>query len=89
MKLEATLKQYADLMHISAQCVETGLRVRHSVVVKKSAKMLTVRLVQAIYAGVVFTDLEVKEDREGVRYIACKVNVMGRYLSADLKKLGF
>ena len=47
------------------------------------------RLVRATEAGVVLYDIEVKTDVHGQTYVGCTSRVSGRYLNADLKRLGF
>lgn len=84
-KLVATTKQVADFLHIGAKCEKTGLVVAHSISVKKSHKKLVSRLIDAINAGVVFTNLHQLDSAR----LGANVEVMGRYLSSDLTKLGF
>ena len=50
---------------------------------------LAERLVKAIHAGVVFPDPKVKTDVYGKTYVEATCKVMGRYLNADLKRLGY
>lgn len=51
---------------------------------------LAARLMRAIDSGKAITGLRVATDIYGQQYLDCDaVKVMGRYLSADLKKLGF
>lgn len=47
------------------------------------------RLVRAIRAGVAVVDPEVRVDVRGVRYATGRQVVLGRRMSADLKRLGF
>lgn len=85
-KLEATTKQVTDQLQISARCVETGLELHQSIVLKKSLKKITARLLAAINDGVVFTNVR-KSD--GGTFILCSVNVSRQYLDSDLTRLGF
>lgn len=54
----------------------------------KDMKMAN-RLKAAIEAGVVFRDCQIKADVNGQTYVSNWCNVMGKYLNADLLKLGF
>lgn len=47
------------------------------------------RLVLAIMAGAVFEDPRVREDINGRTYVTGTAKVLGRYLNADLRKLGY
>lgn len=50
---------------------------------------LAVRLRQAVLAGVVLVDLEMKTDVEGNTYVEHRSKVMAKYANADLRKLGY
>lgn len=50
---------------------------------------LVARLVRAIEAGAVLPHPEVKTDMNGKTFVSTGVNVRGRCLNADLKRLGF
>jgi hypothetical protein len=50
---------------------------------------LAERLLAAVKAGKVFTNLRVAKDRHGKTYCAYDCAVIGRHLNADLKQLGF
>lgn len=56
---------------------------------RKRALALAARLVRAAEAGAVFTDHRVKRDVYGHTYVSARCRVMGKYLNADLKRLGF
>lgn len=65
-----------------------GVAFRASISTGKN-QALADRLAAAVDAGVVFTELEVATDVFNEKYVAHKTNVMGRYLNADLRRLGF
>lgn len=50
---------------------------------------LAERLVRAIDAGVVHVERTLARDINGATYVAARALVLGRYLNADLKRLGF
>lgn len=50
---------------------------------------LATRLKRAIDAQAVFTDPKIVNDVNGHTYVMAKCLVMGRYLNADLKRLGY
>lgn len=54
-------------------------------------RKLAERLVAATAAGVIFDldDVEILRDVEGSTYVSASSKVMGRYLNADLTRLGF
>lgn len=52
-------------------------------------KRLAERLAAATRAGVVHEDAYVKTDIYGKTYVTSRTTVMGKYLNADLKRLGF
>lgn len=47
------------------------------------------RLERAINAGAVFAHMEIRTDVYGHTYVSAKSRVMGRYVNADLKRLGY
>ncbi len=47
------------------------------------------RLVRAVNDGVVFTDIHVATDVNDHTYVAARSRVLGRYVNADLLKLGY
>jgi hypothetical protein len=47
------------------------------------------RLERAIVAGAVMLDPQVRRDTSGATYVQARSAVMGRYMNADLKRLGF
>lgn len=55
----------------------------------KTARQLVKRLVKAINAGVVYTNPKICKDLFGQTYVDAECRVVGRKLSADLKRLGF
>lgn len=57
----------------------------YSVRTKREAE----RLSAAIEAGVVFTDAKVRRNVYGETYVSARSHVMGKYLNADLRKLGY
>lgn len=52
-------------------------------------KALAARYIAAVMAGKVFSNASIGTDVNGKTYAVAKCNVMGRYLNADLKRLGF
>lgn len=50
---------------------------------------LAQRLTDAIWAGAVFYDPEVRTNAAGQTYVDAHSRVLGKYLNADLKRLGF
>jgi hypothetical protein len=52
-------------------------------------KRMARRLEAAIRAGVVYSRTEIRTDVDGNTYVAVTSRVLGRYLNADLKRLGF
>jgi len=50
---------------------------------------LAERLRNAIIAGVVFADPEIKIDKAGKTYVSARSTVLGRMINADLRRLGF
>ncbi len=52
-------------------------------------KALAARLEAALRSGVVYERTEVKEDVNGHTYVDTTAKVMGRYMNADLKRLGY
>lgn len=50
---------------------------------------LAERLARAINAGAIHTDPKVVQDINGKTYVQSGHKVMGRYLNADLRKLGY
>jgi hypothetical protein len=61
----------------------------YGMILSKTKRALAERLVRAIEAGVVISDLAIKTDVNGNTYVGSKSNVLGRTLNADLKRLGF
>lgn len=58
--------------------------------VSMSGKMkLAQRLVRAIDEGAVYTDPKVVKDVNGKTYVQAHCKVMGKYLNAALKRLGY
>lgn len=85
-KLVATTKQVCDELHISAKCENTGRALHNTIKVKKSHKALVKRVIDAINAGVLFTCVK----PIGETALIAHTNVLqGKYLAADLTKLGF
>ena len=56
---------------------------------KPSNMALANRYKRAIESGAAFCHVELTHDSKGKSYIHAVENVMGRYLNADLKKLGY
>lgn len=54
-----------------------------------SNKRLADRLARAINDGAVFYNPVIKSDVAGNTYVSADRRVMGRYLNADLKRLGY
>jgi hypothetical protein len=54
-----------------------------------SNEHLAARLERAILAGAVHSDVSVKTDVNGRTYVSATTHVVGRRMSADLKRLGF
>lgn len=52
-------------------------------------RRLANRLARALWAGVVYDEVEVLVDNAGKTYAHGHAKVMGRYLNSDLRKLGF
>jgi len=52
-------------------------------------KALAARYIAAVMAGKVFPEASIGTDVNGKTYAVATCKVMGRYLNADLKKLGF
>ncbi len=50
---------------------------------------LAQRLKAAIEAGKVYTNLHIKTDINGKTYVGYDCTVTGRYMNADLKRMGF
>jgi hypothetical protein len=63
------------------ECISFGLKLTHG--------KLAQRLASAIDAGKIFTNPSIKTDVNGKTYVDARSTVMGRYLNADLKRLGF
>lgn len=55
----------------------------------KKTLALASRLINALRAGMVFEPYEVKRDVYGRTYISAMTKIRGRYLNADLRRLGF
>jgi len=58
-------------------------------IVDPKNKKLIKRLMTAIEAGVVYTNLKIKKDVYNKTYVSGEIQVGGRKLNADLKRLGF
>lgn len=56
---------------------------------KASHEKLAERLVKAVNAGKAFRNAEVKTDVNGASYVAATMQVFGRTMNRDLKRLGF
>lgn len=54
-----------------------------------SHRKLALRLKAAIEAGVVYPDPKIAVDNFGQTYVQASAKVMGKYMNADLKRLGF
>lgn len=54
-----------------------------------SSKRNAERLCRAINAGAVFADPRIAFDIYGAAYVATTSRVMGKYMNADLKRLGY
>lgn len=67
--------------------VPLGQNASHWIVVTN--RKMADRLAAAMQAGVVFTDFRACTNIYGAPYLGMKSNVMGKYLNADLKALGF
>lgn len=52
-------------------------------------KRLSQRMVNAILADAVFYKPEIRTDTHGKTYVHASSRVMGKYMNADLKRLGF
>lgn len=52
-------------------------------------RKLVYRLKQAIEDGVGWPERRITVDVNGKSYVACKHNLMGRYLNTDLRRLGY
>jgi len=59
------------------------------VIVDPKKPNLIIRLTKAIEAGVAFTDTQIKKNIYGKTYVAGNLQVIGRRLNADLKRLGY
>jgi hypothetical protein len=55
----------------------------------RSALVLAERLERAMKSGATCPDLTIRTDVNGKTYMSYGVNIMGRWLNADLKRLGF
>jgi hypothetical protein len=77
-------------MVISFRAIEDpNLDARFGINVGEDTK-LAGRLMRAIDSGKAITNLRVATDVNGEQYLECDATkVMGRYLSVDLKRLGF
>ena len=56
---------------------------------KPAHKTLAQRLCRAIEAGAALTPIGVRTDIGGQTYLATTGHVMGRYMNADLRRLGY
>jgi hypothetical protein len=84
--MKAIVQQNCDMVTIRGEF--QGL-LTPGISVKKSNRSLVRRLVQAVEADAAFTKPTVLKDAAGKDFVSVQINVLGRYLSADLKKLGF
>jgi hypothetical protein len=75
---------------VSATCPQRpDLSLRYGIGLKITHRALADRLVRAINAGVVFTNVHVTKDVHDAEYITSTCHTIGRHLNADLKRLGF
>jgi hypothetical protein len=56
---------------------------------KRTSRSLAQRLVSAICAGRAYPNPRVTADRAGQEFVTFDINILGRTLNADLKRLGF
>ena len=61
----------------------------HTYGIRTSKPRLRDRLIRAINAGVITENPSLKTDVDGKTYVCFSSAVMGRYLNADLKRLGY
>jgi hypothetical protein len=66
-----------------------GLSTRYGIGLKITHQALAHRLIQAINAGVIFTDVEVLRDVHDVEYIGSTCTISTRMLNVELKRKGF
>lgn len=57
--------------------------------IRANDKALIGRYVAALRAGVVYSSAKVRTDVNGETYVSTTSKVLGRYLNADLRRLGF
>lgn len=65
------------------------LSTRYGIALKLTHRALADRLIRAINAGVVFTDVKILKDVHDAEYISSTCHTLGRRLNADLTRLGF
>lgn len=65
------------------------LSTRYGIGLKITHAALAQRLIKAINAGKVFTNVHVAKDVHDDEYITSTCHTLGRTLNADLKRLGF
>lgn len=91
LTLTALIKTEADgRFVVTARCNERpDLDTRFGISCGKN-RSLAERLARAVDAGVAWTDPRVVKDVHDKEYVTFDaIKVMGRYLNADLKRLGF
>ena len=92
MQLKSIITECPELITVSAFAPEHGrIRGRSSISLPntKQGLKLACRLAKAVDAGKAFTNPRIVKDMCGVEYLAYDHVVLGRYLDADLKKMGF
>ena len=67
----------------------SDLEFRHGWILRPTASALALRLKSAVDAGAVFKNVRVMTDVYGKEYVTGDSQVFGRFLNADLKRLGF
>lgn len=75
---------------VGTKCVERpDLPTRYGIGLKITHQALAQRLVRAINAGVVFTDVCIKTDVHEQEYVSFTNTINTRVLNAELKRKGF
>ena len=88
-KFKANVVRDEDGISVFVETVEPKLDRPQSRGWSVKDEKMAARLSRAIEAGAVSPNPEVREDVNGETFMSCGVNVMGRRMNADLKRLGF
>ncbi len=84
----ASIEAWSSYYDVNTRWI-TGADITSAMTFSVTSLGVAKRLVAAIEAGVIFTNPRKKTNSLGKTYIDSDCTIVGRLLSADLKKLGF